>query len=54
MVVLEFKFDIYEDFFKEMFDKLECVVIIIFENSNKIVIVLECYENRFDEGDKVN
>ena len=49
LAVLESKLDIYEDLSKEMLDKLERAVGTISENSNRVAVILERHENRFDD-----
>jgi len=52
LAVLESKLNIYEDLSKEMLDKLERAVATISESSNRVAIILERHEARFEESDK--
>ena len=52
LAVLESKLSIYEDLSKEMLDKLERAVATISENSNRVAIILERHEARFEESDR--
>jgi hypothetical protein len=52
LAVLESKLNIYEDLSKEMLDKLERAVASISESSNRVAIILERHEARFEESDK--
>ena len=54
IAVLESKFSIYEELSKEMLDKLERAVLTIFDNSNKIAVILERHENKLAESDRTD